>query len=674
MNRIEHVINGTDFAVYVNGLRIDKQTEGLQLVGVDKRAAAEGALHNVSVYRYSDSFDVHIESHVIAYEETTLVERWVSVLNVGADSVTIGRVDSFRLALPEDSWTLMHYKSEWGAEFEPVRMELANEDVILQTRQGRSSKDMHPWMSLIGSGGDLLTVSPMWSGNWILRCEQIGVSDEGAGIVSDEGCSHFEVSGGLNDWEFAKVLQPGETMEGIHVAIAAGSGGELNSTSIPFARVGRKHWYVSNAFSRSLPAEWNHWWSYEDKTINEDVFRVNAAEAAKLGIEICTLDAGWFGPSEAASEWFEHRGDWEMVNTTRFPSGIRALSDYVHSLGMKFGLWCEIEALGKAANLSQRHPSFPARRDGEQLGYLCFGNPEVQEWAFRTLDELIAGYNCQWIKLDFNLDPQAGCSCTDHGHGAGDGLFEHYKGYYRMLDRVRAKQPEVILENCSSGGLRIDLGMLSHTHTTFLSDPDWPEHSLQVFWGATTMLAAEVCLHWSYSEFLWNYEKQQFHPNSPDLKPYQFDYYTRIAMLRGFGISQKLPQMPEWMRERLAFHIGVYQRTVKPFVRSADLYRLTGQPVRGGLGDCWSAFQYSQQGGEEHLLFVFRLPGAEATRSIRMQGLDAAAAYQLTYLSGDSQEESSVRTGEQLMTEGMLFSGLEIEESALLTINRLTVL
>ncbi|WP_308638388.1 alpha-galactosidase [Paenibacillus silvisoli] len=666
MHHLGAVIEGTEFAVYVNGTRIDSQTEGVQLEGTEERfgsgAAASGTRHVVASYRYAP-LRLAIESHVALYEGEQLVRRWVSVRNEGADAVTVERVDSFVLTLPADEWTVLHYKSDWGAEFEPVRVPLAGEDVILETRKGRSSKDMHPWMSVIGSGGEVLTISPMWSGNWILRC----VAEGGA----------YAVSGGLHDWEFSKQLEPGQAMDGVHVAMAVGSGGDLNTTSIPFARVGRKHWYAQNGFSQSLPAEWNHWWSYEDKTINEEVFRANAAEAAKLGIEICTLDAGWFGPSDVASEWYEYRGDWEMVNTVRFPSGIRALSDYVHGLGMKFGLWCEIEALGKSAALSQRYPSFPARRDGEPLGYLCFGNPEVQDWAVGMLDKLISGYDCQWIKLDFNLDPQAGCNCTDHGHGAGDGLFEHYNGYYRVLDRVRGMHPDVILENCSSGGLRIDLGMMQHTHTTFLSDPDWPEHSLQVFWGATTMLAPEVCLHWSYSEFLWDYEKQRFNPLSPDLEPHQFDYYTRIAMMRGFGISQKLPQMPEWMRARLAHHIGLYRDKVKPFVRSADLYRLTGQPVRGGHGDCWSAFQYSMPEGEEHIVFVFRLPGGEEERTIVLQGLDAEAVYLVSELDGGEAEgsvgtakqvEPVLRTGAELLAKGIAFGGLAVEESVILSV------
>ncbi|AZN39989.1 alpha-galactosidase [Paenibacillus albus] len=651
------LIESSDFAVHVDGVRVDSATLGIVHDRTEERNAADDKKHLIATYLYEPASLV-IESHLIRYMDTTLVERWVVLHNESEVPVTIGRVDSFSLQLPLGDWSLMHYTSDWGAEFEPVVEPLAGETIVLETRHGRSSKGKHPWMSLLGASGEVLTVSPMWSGNWQLRCEY------------DKARDSYEVNGGLSDWEFFKTLAPGEAMESVHVAIAAGSDGDLNSTSIAFARVGRKYWYPHNEFSRSMPMEWNHWWSYEDKAINEDVFRANAAEAAKLGIDICTLDAGWFGPSEEGSEWFELRGDWEMVNEKRFPSGIRAVSDDVHGHGMKFGLWCEIEAVGKSAALAEKQPSYVARRDGEPLGYLCFGNPKVRQWALDMLDRLIAGYDSQWIKLDFNLDPGAGCNCTDHGHGAGDGLFEHYNGYYSVLRDIRAKHPEVILENCSSGGLRIDLGIMQQTHTTFLSDPDYPEHSLQVFWGATTMLAPDVCLHWSYSEFCWKNDFQLFNPHDVNLKPYQFDYYTRIAMLRGFGISQKLPEMPEWMKARLAHHIEVYKSEVKPFVLGADLYRLTGQPRRGGKGDRWSGFQYSMPQGDEQLLFVFRLPGGEASRAIRLQALEMDAAYELTWLSGEGKKAVQL-AGSSLLKDGIVFDSLEVEESALIRLKKL---
>ncbi|MGU3568271.1 alpha-galactosidase [Paenibacillus sp. A51L] len=646
---------GCEFALVCDGVTIDGTSPGMTTTGVEDTASALGVRSVAISLRYEPK-ELDIVCYYLIYENTALVEKWMDIRNAAGNPVTIGRIDSFVLPLPRDEWRVEYYASDWGAEFEPRSEPLAG-GFMLETRFGRSSKGTHPWMTLyrMDGSGQLLTVSPMWSGNWVMR-----------GEAKAEG--GYRISGGLHDWEFAKVLQPGGEFGSVHAAMALGNSGDPDTTAVQFARVGRKHWYPHNAFSRSLPVEWNHWWSYEDRDVNEENFRQNAESAASLGMEVVTLDAGWFGPSEPGTEWYDYRGDWELVNAARFPGGIRPLSDRIHGLGLKFGLWCEIEAAGKLSSLGERSPAFVARRDGEPLGYVCFGNPEAREWAFQTLDRLIADYGCDWVKLDFNLDPQAGCNCTDHGHGPGDGLYEHYTGYYSVLDRIRERYPDIILENCSSGGLRIDLGMMRHTHLTFLSDPDWPEHSLQVFWGAVAMLAPDACLHWSYSEWRGDHPSQTFNPRDPLLTEKRFDYYTRISMLRGFGFSQKLSEMPERWRRRIADHVKVYKETVRMFVREADLYRLTGQPLREGGGERWAAFQYSLGSEDKHLLFTFRLPRSPESREIRLKHLDPDASYQVGTVDGGKR---STRSGRELMAYGIRFADLEEEESELLVIKRI---
>lgn len=600
---------------------------------------------------------VRVDRHAIRYAGTNVVEQWIVVANEGNRAVRIDSIDSIAIPLPVRDYETMHYTSGWGLEFESVLAPLPphGKPFRLETRQGRSSSDVHPWLALFDRAtGRIVSASVMWSGNWALELSHVG---DGAMLLT----------GGLNAWEFWKDLAPGQSTESPRVVVVAADSGDLNDVSAQYARVGRAHWYPRNALSEMLPMEWNHWWSYEDKLINEETFLRNVEAAARLGFDVCTLDAGWFGPTEADTHWYDYRGDWDRVNTIRFPNGLRVLSDACHARGMKFGLWCEIEALGKSARLAETKPAFVARRDGEPIGYVCFACPEAAEWAFETLDRIITEYRCDWIKLDYNLDPGAGCNRTDHGHGAGDGLFEHIAAYYRLLERVRAKHPHVVLESCSSGGLRIDLGLMKQTHTTFLSDPDWPEHDLQLFWGASTMLAPSVCLHWSYCDWLGEHRYQKFDPHDPSLTRERLDYYTHISMLGGFGVSQKLPDLPEWVAERLAHHLRVYRGTVADFVRTADVYRLTDQPKRFGRGERWAAFQYRKPDGAEHLLFVFRLNGSRrAARTIELSALEPEARYTVTSLTRGT---SSTATGAELTEHGLRFA-LKEEESELLLIRK----
>jgi alpha-galactosidase len=638
------------FAVTVDGTRWD--TTNLQFVQSHEDNSVDGVGHTVFAFQ-GPGFTV--EEHVLAYTGSSLIEVWQTIRNDGDAPIRLARIDTLSITIPNNDMQLLSFTGRWGSEFEPHRYSLGKEIILradLQSRSGRSSKGNHPWFALTRRDGHVLSASVVWSGNWIFRFEPLGRDG-------------YQISGGLNDWEFFKDLQPGQSMDSPAVVLTLGE--DLNQVSQQYARVGRKHWYPRNELSSRAPVEWNHWWPYEDAEINEEVFARNVAEAEKMGFEVCTLDAGWFGPSDAGTFWEHYRGDWHLVNQDRFPNGLRALSDQVHARGMKFGIWCEIEGLGEKAQVAIDHPDYVAQRNGGRLGYVCFGNPAVQEWAYATLARLITEYNADWIKVDYNLDAGAGCNRTDHGHGAGDGLFEHYLGYYRVMGRIREDFPHVVLENCSSGGLRIDLAIMRYTFMAFLSDPDWAVHDLQIFWGASTLLAPDVLLHWTFSHWrnLNPPPYQNFDPRDPNLTLKKWDYYSRISMLGLFGLSQRLPDLPDWLWQRAEQNNRIYKEQVRRFVKEADLYRLTEQPRRDGTGERWPAFQYSLPDKSEHLLFVFRLPGAPAERSIRLQDLDPARTYTVRGLEGEFEQTASGRT---LMEEGLHFDTLGEEESSLLKI------
>jgi len=636
------------FAVFIGSGVLTARTAGAALQ--DVATSTSDGKQTTRIRIDYPGYALEVTHHVTVYDGASLFETWQTVRNVGAAPVDVTRLDSLVVDLGPADYEMLSFTSGWGAEFESVRTPVrSDEDVRLETRHGRSSHDRHPWFALFRPDGAILSGSVAWSGNWVFRFE--GREDR-----------VIRLSGGLNDWEFAHTLAPGGTIDSVPVAIAVASGGDLNTVSLQYAHVGRRHWYAQNELATRLPVEWNHWWSYEDHQIDERVFRANVDVAAQLGVEVCTLDAGWFGPSNTGTSWYDYRGDYLDVNTQRFPSGLRALSDYVHNRGMAFGLWCEIEALGRHARLAEQHPPFAATRAGLPLGLLCFGNAAVREWAFALLCHLVETYLVDWIKLDFNLDPGPGCDRIDHGHGPVDGLYAHYRGYYDMLERFRAHHPEVVLENCSSGGLRIDLGMARHTSPTFLSDPDWPEHGLQVIWGASTMLAPSAWLHWGFSEWIGSHPRQTFNPRDPLLTFHQLDYYVRIAMLGGFGLSQKLPELPPAVADRYAAHIRLYQTTVRRFVREADFYRLTAQPRRDGQGERWAGFQYILPGAAEHLLAIFRLPGSELTRTLRLYGLESERVYTLTWLQEDRSERWH---GVDLLKAGLHCDRLPEEGSAL---------
>ena len=384
--------------------------------------------------------------------------------------------------------------------------------------------------------GTALIVTPAWSGNWHIHALAGG-----------------RVTAGISPWELVVELAAGESVTAPSVVLSAGA--TLDDASLALQAAVRDHWLPRTPFTDSVPVEWNHWWPYEDQEVTEAVIAANAAAAVELGIEIATVDAGWFGAADAASDWQEQRGDWHLVNTERFPSGLAALGQTIRDAGTLPGIWIEAEAVGAASRLRAEHPELLALRvDGRRhdpsyrlmtvsldpddptfLGYVCLGSEAGRAHVLSSMDRLIQTTGARWVKLDFNVDPDAGCTRTDHGHGAGDGLLRHYQGLYAVLDELRRRHPELLLESCSSGGLRIDLGLARHVHAFFLSDPDYTEHHLECVWGASTLLPPLGVLHWSWSQWRGAYPPSQL--DWAALDDDAFDTMLRAAMLHRFGVS-----------------------------------------------------------------------------------------------------------------------------------------
>lgn len=348
------------FAAVVDGQLLDAQTPGAQVRRVSEYEAPPGMRHVCLELAYAAS-GIVVEYHVATYADAPVLETWIVVRNESEAPHRVTRLDSLALDLPPGVYELCTFTGAWGAEFEPQRTTLSSA-TLLESRSGRSSHGHHPWFTLIRNRHSLMSGMVAWSGNWVVR---LTPRLDGAVVLS----------GGLHDWEFAVDLAPGTAVEAPPVVLAFAKGDDLDETAVQFARLGRKFWYPHNTLADALPVEWNHWWAYEDRALDEATFRANVDVAARLGIEVCTLDAGWFGVADAGTHWYEQRGDWDMVNSTRFPSGIRTLANDVHAHGMRFGIWCEIEGLGIHARLAERRPEFVAMRDGECLG--------MSAWAIR---------------------------------------------------------------------------------------------------------------------------------------------------------------------------------------------------------------------------------------------------------------------------------------------------
>jgi alpha-galactosidase len=607
--------------------------------------------HESTVILRGDAGDLEVRNITVRYPGLAIASKRIEITNLSQADVTLTRIDSARASLPADSYTLRYFTGSHGNEFVPETV-LLRGTKILEAVRGRSSLDIHPSFALTGEKTGAIVASIAWSGNWITRFEPLPT---GA----------YQISMGLSTWEFSKTLRPGETMAAPEVVFVHLPGGTLDDAALEFGRLTRDFWCPTNDLKRAVALEWNAWQPYQDTAINEEIFKANVDICAELGIDVCTLDAGWFGTPE--SGWYAARGDWDVVNNEKFPSGIKGLSQYARSKGVRFGLWCEIEAVGYGSKLRHGRQDLLARRNGEELWYLCLGCPEAVDWAFAALSALVEEGDLAWLKIDFNLDPWAGCNRTDHGHDAGDGLHAHYLGLYELLDRFRDAYPDVIIEGCSGGGGRLDLGIMKRMHLAFLSDMDYSVNGLQIAWGAGAMLHPSAWIEFPWSQTLNPVGRNRdSSPIREDMPPHKFDYIIRVGMINHFSCSYRFPDWSQWFLDRLKYHLDRYKEDISGFVRDGDFHRLTDQVQRTGAGEHWAGFAFARPDGSAALLFVFRTEGGEDERAISLRGLDPDAAYTVDF---EDRGESITRSGRELMEAGLTFT-LPEEASEIVRLTR----
>ncbi|MGB8029929.1 MAG: glycoside hydrolase family 36 protein [Terracidiphilus sp.] len=218
--------------------------------------------------------------------------------------------------------------------------------------------------------------------------------------------------------------------------------------------------------------------------------------AASAGCEYYVIDCGWYAPEG----WGDTFGAWEP-STTRWPHGIKYVFDKIRSAGMIPGLWLEIEVAGPHSTLASRPDDWFFMRHGKRVlkasRYLLdFRNPDVRSYLDQVIERIVRDYGVGYIKMDYNTDSLLG---TDlHADSAGQGLLEHDRAYLAWIDRILERYSDLILENCGSGGGRMDYAQLSHFQIQSVTDQEDYLRMPAILTGASAGILPEQAAIWSY--------------------------------------------------------------------------------------------------------------------------------------------------------------------------------
>jgi alpha-galactosidase len=378
--------------------------------------------------------------------------------------------------VPQDAREILDLAGRWGKERVPQRRRLGVGVHLREGRKGRTGPEAATVLHLGTPGfgfasGEIWAVHTGWSGNHTHYAERLPTGEQ--------------VIGG------GELLLPGEVILGE---------GETYRTPWIYASYGDGLDAVARRFHRYLRARPQHPDAVRPVTLNVwEAVRFDhqldhlvdlAERAAEVGVERFVLDDGWFGARRNDRAGL---GDW-TVSVDVWPHGLHPLVDKVTGLGMEFGLWFEPEMINMDSDLARAHPEWvmatggrlPVESRFQQV--INLGIPECYAHIRGAISAILDEYKISYIKWDHNRDLiDAGTSPSGR-----PGVHEQTLALYRLIDEIKATHPGLEIESCSSGGARVDLGILERTDRVWVSDNIDPLDRQQMLRWTSQLIPPEL--------------------------------------------------------------------------------------------------------------------------------------------------------------------------------------
>lgn len=360
----------------------------------------------------------------------------------------------------------------------------------------------------------------------------------------------------------------------------------------------------------------------------------------EMGAEVFIVDAGWACPPSYPIDWKGYNGI-NLPNAERYPNGISEIVDYCHSKGMKFGLWVEIERLGRFSAAYAEHPEWRScdilGRQSE--GFLDLTVPSAAAWAKRELSRIIEEYRIDLLRVDYNVPARDYFAMRDTGSGVRECIsFRHFEAVYDIYGSLKKKFPHVIFENCASGGARTDLGMMRCFDHTWVSDWQKAPRSVMITNGMTMALPPE-----RVDRLVAGMNCHEFG---------SFDLQVRNALLGHVSLNVIAPTVlkpnPIQM-EFLQHSVALYKDFIRPMLPTSKVFHHTPDSASKADGRL-SILELASPDGEKGALTVCTLVDTTAQLCVIPKGIDLSRTYEVTL---DNTRATFTASGYELATRGI---------------------
>lgn len=589
-------------------------------------------------YLKDEVYPLEVTLHYKIYHNEDIIENWADYQYSGKGFVELRQFASAYMPLPPGQYTMQHLHGSWASEHQMEEEVLTHGSKILVNRDGvRNALTDHPSVMLGRDGleentGDVYAGILAWSGNYKINC-------------TVDNSHRLHLIAGIDNFQSEYKLSKGETFVTPSWVMSYSNKGK-GEISRTFHRWARKYALAHGEQERDILL--NSWEGLYFNVNMTDVCRM-INDFSGLGGEMFVLDDGWFGKKYSRDSDRSSLGDWE-VSPSKLPDGLQALIDSCKRASIKFGIWIEPEMTNTISELYEKHPDWvisqPNRplkkgRGGNQL-VLDLSNPQVQDFIFGVVDKLMTQYpEIAYIKWDANMSLANYGSNYLPANKQSHLYIEYHRGLQKVLQRIRARYPDLIMQACASGGGRISYGILPYFDEFWTSDDTDAIERIYMQWGISQFYPAIAMA--SHVSAARNHQTNKLIP----LK-FRFD----VAMSGRLGMEMQPKDFTPDEYKFAAQAISTYKQ-ICPIVQFGDLYRLISPYAQKNI----SSLMYVTPNKEEAVLFVYQLKHRfnPSFPKLTLQGLAPDASYEVREINTTDLKEQTEKTitGEFLMEQGI---------------------
>lgn len=538
------------------------------------------------------------------FERTGAITRSLRLKNESGEDMQINGVLSASAPVHGSGYDVIHLKGAWARERHVMRQTQGEGEYRIFSQRGASGHEANPFLALCEKSatefsGEVWAVSLVYSGSF-----------EALSYVNNTENSRLSI--GLNPDVFTWKLEPGETFVSPEAAMVYSPDG-LNGMSHAFHRLYSENLMRSKWFERDRPILINNWEATYFNFNEEKILQI-ARRAKELGVEMLVLDDGWFGKRNTDNCSL---GDW-VVNPEKLPGGLNGLSDRLHDLGLKFGLWFEPEMISPDSDLYRAHPDWCLHVDGRarvemrnQL-ILDLSRKEVQDYIIESVSAALESARIEYMKWDMNRNMTEPFSGAQTPERQKETQHRYMLGLYRVLEEITARFPEILFESCSGGGGRFDPGMLYYMPQTWTSDDSDAAERMFIQYG--TSFVYPPCAMGAHVSAV---------PNHQTGRTTAMQTRGDVALGGNFGFELDLSQLSDADAETVRRLIE-REKQVRTLVRTGEFTRLLSP-----FDHPYAAWQFRARDNSEALVCAYRLMTRPATPHLllRASGLDESAVY-----------------------------------------------